>query len=285
MKLRSLGLSTELMLRSFEGEVEEKPEYVVIRTPQNPGYRWGNFLIFREPPKVGDLERWKAIFAQKVGVPPRINHYAFTWDLTEGNEDSPEGKQNFTSVVQGAIEQFLEAGFKLQVTTVMTAQSVNPPIKFNDDCRIRVFEGEADWQEWLELALAQDQAENPDKQEGVGYREFLEAKIVERQRMIDAAWGQWFGAYVNGRLASTMGLFVRNGLGRFQSVDTHPEFRRLGLAGTLLYQVSRHGFEAIGAKDLVILADDRYFAKNIYASVGFKTTERYVELEWLDRSV
>ena len=34
----------------------------------------------------------------------------------------------------------------------------------------------------------------------------------------------------------------------------------------------------MGAKDLVILADDHYFAKHIYASVGFKVTERGVSV-------
>lgn len=269
MKLKCLGISTELMLRSFESEVEDNSEYIAVRTPQNPGYRWGNFLIFRELPQAGDLEKWKAIFAQKVGTPPTINHYAFTWD-------SPTGEL-------GAAQEFLDAGFRLEETVVMTARAVHPPPRFNTNCQVRAFEGEADWTEWLELALLQDAIESPGRQEGNGYREFLENKIVERQRMIDAGWGHWFGAYVDGKLASTMGLFVRDGLGRFQSVDTHPEFRRQGLAGTLLYHVSQHGFTVMGAKDLVILADDHYFAKDIYASVGFNTTERGVAVEWSER--
>ncbi|MER3556435.1 MAG: N-acetyltransferase [Meiothermus sp.] len=265
MKLKSLGIRTDLMLRSFESEIVEKPDYIAVRTPQNPTFRWGNYLIFREPPKPGDLERWKAIFAQEVGTPPTIKHLAFTWDDVEGNK--------------GAANEFVEAGFRLEESEAQTTKSVNPPPKLNTECKIRAFKSDKDWEEWLELALASEAAESPEKREGTGYKAFLEKKIEERKRMIAAGWGQWFGAYLNGKLGSTMGLFVRDGLGRFQAVDTHPDFRRQGLAGTLLYHVAQTGFNEMGAKDLVIVADDNYFAKDIYASVGFRPTERTVGLD------
>ncbi len=66
-------------------------------------------------------------------------------------------------------------------------------------------------------------------------------------------------------------------------MDTHPEFRRQGLAGTLLYHVAQKGFLEMGAEDLVIVADENYFAKNIYASVGFGPTERTVAVQWSRR--
>lgn len=81
-------------------------------------------------------------------------------------------------------------------------------------------------------------------------------------------------------MASSMGLFVREGLGRFQAVDTHPAFRRQGLAGTLLYHAAQWGFSEMKAKNLVIVADQNYFAKDLYRSVGFEPKERLVGLEW-----
>lgn len=80
MNLQSLSLRTEPMLRSFESKIAEKPEYIVIHIPQNPFFRWGNYLIFREPPKPGDVERWKAIFAREVSTPPTVKHLTFAWD-------------------------------------------------------------------------------------------------------------------------------------------------------------------------------------------------------------
>jgi GNAT superfamily N-acetyltransferase len=261
--IKSLGIRSELMLRHFESEVEYKSEYVVIRTPQNPTYRWGNHLVFYQPPKAGDLELWKALARQELG---ELEHFVFEWDDITGE--------------RGAAQEFVEAGFWLDETVVQTTQSVKPPRSFNATCQCRAFRSDADWEQWLELGLANNAALPEDEKEGEGYRVFLERKAAEHRRMITAGWGQWFGAFVNGRLASTMGLFARDGLGRFQSVDTHPDFRRKGLAGTLLYHVAQWGFNEMKAKDLVILADQNYFAKDLYRSVGFEPTERLVAVEW-----
>lgn len=261
--IKSLGIRTELMLRSFEGSVEYKPEYAVIRTPQNPGYRWGNYLSFYRPPEPGDLERWKALFKQELG---ELNHLVFGWDTLTGE--------------RGAAQEFVDAGFWLDETVVQTAKAVKPPRTFNTACVCRPFNSDEDWAQWLELALYQNSVLPEDEREDEGYKTFLERRIAEFRRMIVAGWGDWFGAFVDGRLAASMGLFVRDGLGRFQSVDTHPDFRRQGMAGTLLYHVARYGFEELGAKDLVILADQNYFAKDLYQSVGFEPTERTVGLEW-----
>jgi len=33
-------------------------------------FYWGNFLLFAAP--VGNFERWRSLFAEEVGVPPRV---------------------------------------------------------------------------------------------------------------------------------------------------------------------------------------------------------------------
>lgn len=262
MKLKSLGLRTELMLRGFESNIEVKPSYIVVRTPQNPTYRWGNYLIFQAPPTPGDLQRWKQISHDELGP---LNHFVFAWDNVSGE--------------QGAAQEFLEAGFWLEETVVQTAQRVNSPRTLNTHCQYRTFNSDTDWVQWLEMALLQNATLPAEEREGAGYGAFLELKIAEYRRMIAAGWGNWFGAFLDGRLVASMGLFAKDGLGRFQSVDTHPEFRRQGLAGTLLH-VAQYGFGTLGAKDLVILADQHYFAKDLYTSVGFRPTEHLVALVW-----
>lgn len=266
MQLKSLGIQTDLLFRRFEGEVIEKENYLVIRTPKNPGYRWGNFIVFPEAPQTGALEKWKSIFASEIGTPPEYNHFVFGWDNTEG--------------ALGIIQPFLDEGFKLEKTSVMTAQKVNAPARLNNNCLIRTFKKE-DWPIWLELELAMNQAQPEHSQEeDDGFRHFLQAKAREYQSMIEAGLGQWFGAYIDGNLASSLGLFVWNKLGRFQMVATHPHYRRLGLAGTLVYHASQKGFAEMGAETLVMCADPDYIAINIYESYGFKTAERLAGLEW-----
>jgi ribosomal protein S18 acetylase RimI-like enzyme len=272
MNLISLGYQTEVLFRQFESEVLERSDYLVLRTPRNPGYRWGNFLIFQQPPKAGDLERWKALFAKEIGTPPRYTHFLFGWD--GGNADP------------GNLQPFLDQGFEFYNDVVMTAQSVVPPPKVNHNCTIRAFKHE-DWQEWINLKRASNLAERANEREAddEGLRHYLENKASEYQRMIDAGLGQWFGAYLDGQLTASLGLFVWDGLGRFQLVDTHPEFRRRGLAGTLVYQAAQQGFQSMGAKTLVMCADPDYVAVKIYESVGFKITERQTALQWHPKGV
>jgi ribosomal protein S18 acetylase RimI-like enzyme len=267
MQLKSLGFQTEVLLRGFEGEIIERPHYLVLRTPKNPSYRWGNFLIFQDPPKQGDLEKWKGIFAKEIGTPPDYPHFLFGWDGVAGE--------------QGDIQEFLATDFELVKTVVMTAQSVNPPPKLNQDCVIRTFQTE-DWGAWIQLARDQNAADPPEEREpdDEGFYKFLERQASEYQRMIEAGLGQWFGAYVDGQLAASLGLFVWNGLGRFQSVDTHPNFRRRGLAGTLVYYASQKGFSEMGAETLVMCADPDYVAVKIYELVGFKITEYEMAIQW-----
>jgi predicted GNAT family acetyltransferase len=68
-------------------------------------------------------------------------------------------------------------------------------------------------------------------------------------------------------------------LARFQSVETHPEFRGRGLAGTLVHHVSCYGFGELGAKTLVMVADPHYLAVRVYRSVGFLDRESQLQAE------
>ena len=76
-----------------------------------------------------------------------------------------------------------------------------------------------------------------------------------------------------------MGLFVEDGIGRFQSVKTHPGYRRRGICGTMVYAIARRGLETMGAETLVMIADAEYHAAKIYQSVGLRPTERIVSVE------
>jgi predicted GNAT family acetyltransferase len=98
--------------------------------------------------------------------------------------------------------------------------------------------------------------------------------------LTQAGHGNWFGAFIDGRLLCSMGLFS-TGLGsaRFQSVETHPDARQQGLAGTLVHHVSRFGFDELSAQTLVMVADPDYSAIRIYRAVGFAGTQTQLQAE------
>ena len=84
MKIRSRGYQTDFMFARFDGEVIDRGNYIVAFTPENPGFWWGNFVLFPEPPRSGQHEEWKAIFANELGSKPGIGHINLAWDTIDG---------------------------------------------------------------------------------------------------------------------------------------------------------------------------------------------------------
>jgi predicted GNAT family acetyltransferase len=70
-----------------------------------------------------------------------------------------------------------------------------------------------------------------------------------------------------------------DGLARYQNVETHPEHRGRGIAGTLVHRVATYAVEERGARTLVMVADPDYLAIRVYRSVGFRDTETQTLLE------
>ena len=271
MYVRALQIQTDLMLRGFDGQRIDRPTHVVMRTPANPTFRWGNYLVFPDAPTADDLQRWPRIFTDEMQDIPEVTHLAFTWDALDG--------------ALGASDAFVAAGYDRWTLATMSLTALAPEGRLPTPCQIRYLETDADWAEWIELAEAQNDAQPPEYREGAGHRAFVEKTCVGHRAMIAAGWGRWFGAYVDGRLASSMGLFVREGLGRFQAVDTHPDFRRRGLATTLLRHAVTEGLERMGANTLVIVADVDEAAIGIYAAAGFETTEQIIQIELVERTL
>ncbi len=156
MQPTSLGYRTDLIFHRFEGEVIDRGRYLVIRTPSNPNYYWGNFLLFSAPPQPGDFRRWNALFEKEIGVPPCINHKVLAWDTVDGDN--------------GVVEDFLAAGFELSEEVVMTASQLIRPHYYNHDLELRGLTTDADFTEHLELhVLCCEDG-------GAGYRAFHQAK-------------------------------------------------------------------------------------------------------------
>jgi hypothetical protein len=77
LNLRSLAWRTDLIFPAFDGEIIDRGPFLVIRTPSNPSFYWGNFLLFDRPPGPGDEDRWPPLFADEIGTPPSVRHQTF----------------------------------------------------------------------------------------------------------------------------------------------------------------------------------------------------------------
>lgn len=263
MEPRSLALRTDLMLARFDGEVVDRGTYTVIRTPSNPGFWWGNYLLFADPPTERSVVDWPRLFEEELGCRPGIEHVAMAWDTV-----GPDGSA--AEAPEGVVEAFVAAGFELESDVALSARELHLPPRPNPDVTVRPVDGDAEWSAVLEVHFACA----PDRFEPQGFRRFLEAQWRRYRRMVAAGLGLWYGAFLGDELVADMGVFAEHGLGRCQSVGTAPAHRRKGICGTLVHAACSHAFEHLGAERIVILAAADQPPARVYRSVGFGDPER-----------
>ena len=261
MLIDSLGFRTDLMLLALQGSaIEEHDDYLAVRSPHNPDFWWGNFLLLRADPSSTSVLHWEEAFTREF---PTASHRAFGVDGTRGGT--------------AAFGEFAAAGYDVEASVVMTATAVHAPPHPNRDATYRRLDltDPLDREAAIDLRMA-----NAPTREPTGHRRFLGESMTSMAALQEQGAGSWFGAFLDGRMVSGMGLFSDgHGLARFQSVDTHPEARGRGLAGTLVHYVSTYGLTPLGATTLVMVADPDYHAIRIYRSVGFENTETQVAIE------
>jgi hypothetical protein len=85
----SLGFRTDVALRVLEGaQVADRGDYLVIRSPDNPGFWWGNFILLSAPLGPGTAGAWLARFAAEF---PAARHVTFGVDAA-GDEGEVPGE-------------------------------------------------------------------------------------------------------------------------------------------------------------------------------------------------
>jgi ribosomal protein S18 acetylase RimI-like enzyme len=253
----SLGFRTDLMLRRLAGaSVEDRGDYLVIRTTANPTFYWGNFLLFREPPKPGEPTEWVSTFGREF---PDATHVAIGVDGTTG--------------ALGAAPEMRLAGLADEVSVVLTTDVLTPIGEPDPAAELRVLRTDEEWAQSVEFRIAVDEDESDQ------HRLFVERRSRELRDLVEAGHGVYVGAFVDGVARAGLGLYVEDGIARFQSVETHPLFRRRGLASALLVEAARLVSEQHPVETFVIVADPSYVAIDLYRRLGFADSERQVQ--WL----
>jgi len=251
MEVRSLGFRTDLMIRALEGsQLTDRGGYVVIRTPRNPDFWWGNFLLVPGPPAASEPERWLAAFGAEF---PGAAHVTLGIDTT--------------AAAGVDIAAYRAHGLAPELSAVMTAGSLHAPPFPNEAATVRPLTSDEDWRQAAELRAVLT-AGMPGSEP-----EFLAARVAAERALTRSGHGWWFGAFAGRKLAAQLGLITDgSGIARYQNVETHPDARRQGLAGTLVWRAGQHAL-ADGARTLVIVADPQEGAIRVYRSVGFEQRE------------
>lgn len=251
--VQSLGFRTDLALLRLGGStVEDRGSYVVVRTPTNPSFYWGNFLLLPAPPAPGQVPSWLDAFRREF---PDARHAAFGIDRPR----------------PGDLAGLRSAGLRVDVAVAMTATAAHPPPHPNLAAELRMLDGDDDWGQQVELSLLGEDGPHVT-------REFSETRDRAHRAVVEAGHGAWWGGFIGGRLVASLGIFRAGpGLARFQHVKTHPDQRGRGLAGSLVHAAGRHAFDELGAHRLVMVADPGYVAMRVYRSVGFVDGDPHVE--------
>ncbi|MFH7042914.1 GNAT family N-acetyltransferase [Paucibacter sp. JuS9] len=261
----SLGWRTDLIFARFSGIIEERGDCIVVRTPANPYFYWGNFLLLPAPPRDDGLAHWLQRFDEEVGRHTRESgHVAIGFDASRPHEPllswQRAGFEVFDSVALKLEPDGLVRGLRELPTGLHFA-----PLDLQDP-------------EQLDAAVNLQCAANATDASGfqaLGYREHRFRQMQGYAAMEKAGRGHWFGVWRGGELVADCGLFHDGMLGRFQHVTTHPAWRRRGLCTAMVEAACLFGLEQQELELLVMCAYPADAAIGIYESLGFEADCRY----------
>jgi hypothetical protein len=189
MEVASLGYRTSLFFAAFDGQIIDRGNYQIIRTPTNPSFFWGNYLLFDRPPADGDYKRWCKLFADEIGSPPQVKHQTFGWDSSRDE--------------LGVIEPFLQNGFHREFGDVLAARQLHSPPRPASGLTVRPLCSDEEWDQSVENLVITREPEHSE----TGYRIFARGQMIRYRSMTDAGLGAWYGAFIGDRLVADLGIF------------------------------------------------------------------------------
>jgi hypothetical protein len=79
-----LGWRSHVLACRFGAQVVERDDCIVLRTPDNPTFYWGNCLIVPRAPHDDELARWQLRFDEEIAnVQPASRHRAIGVDAAQ----------------------------------------------------------------------------------------------------------------------------------------------------------------------------------------------------------
>jgi len=252
----NIGIDTNLFIASYGGNVNYTRNYVAVTFPHAKKFYFGNYIVLHGKPSDSDLSCAEAWFGKDVGSPPYIQHVAFSWSEHE------ESGGPLPSPGMSGYEYFSES--------VLTARRSDLDMsRFEiEGIVIRPFASGEDWSNWLNVQAY----DSPDFAEVEDYFRFVHAHQRMYKSLVDSNQATWWGAFIGEDLVSTAGVVFSGKHARFQSVYTVPNHRGKGICKALLKAAINDAI--VRAMELVIVADEDYFAFDFYKKLGFKSTAR-----------
>ncbi len=257
-----VGWSTDLAVLHRSGaRITAHGDHLVIASPDNPDYHWGNFVLVTDPATRDDASRWVQRFHAAF---PAAGH------LCIGLPEEPDAGR------------WTAAGLVASGDEVLSAVALPAERPAPTGYDVRVLARHEDWA----AAIAADIAENlrTGEQPASGFAQFVAARWRTRRAMAAAGGAVFLGAFRGQACVADLGIVlcgpdaVGREVARYQSVLTDAEHRGRGLAGHLLGVAARWA-ESRGAQRWVIVTESDNPAGRLYRSVGFTSDARSWQAE------
>ncbi|MCK0140191.1 GNAT family N-acetyltransferase [Aliiroseovarius sp. F47248L] len=250
--MKSLEFATDLLVQAGQTNVAHYDDRIVQTTPDEPNFWFGNRVIFCEPPTDAN-----ALIEQFSADVPSAHHICIGWDIPNLPRDS-------------VAKVFDGSGLRIEQSDTLALCGDLNRAQTPDGLTIRPLTSAKDWAQSAAISkvdLIKDGA--PVR----GMDNYLRQKTLSRRTQISNGLGQWFGAFDDDRLVGDMGIFHDDKLIRYQSVQTHENYRRRGVCSALLC-ASLDWARARASKALpVIVAHSDSDAGRLYRRAGFELAE------------
>ncbi len=263
--ISSLVWATDIDVLGRDHSLTRRDGYWVVRSPGNPTYWWGNFLLFDAAPVVGDGPRWERLFAAEFDRQGAVSHCTLAWDRIDGEAGSAE-------------HELVSRGFELEWTAGLVAQAerLSEHPAGNREVEVRWLDPDGDDALWTAVLTVQMAGAREEFTASEYHRTFLRRRQTELRELFASGRGRWYVALLNGVVAGSLGIVVTDRRARYQTVDTALAFRRQGIARRLVYEAGRDALSTWPIDHLVIAADPDYHAIGLYESLGFERRELVV---------
>jgi GNAT superfamily N-acetyltransferase len=246
MRSRSPGWATDLAVLEHTGSVvEEHADHLVVRTPANRDFHWGNFVLVTDEDTVDDADRWVGVFA---GAFPKAG-----W-VSVGLPRMPSAPDSW-----GAM------GLALEHEDVLTTRTLPRPTPLPRGYTVRRLEGD-DWEQDLARSVAEN--DTTGEEDPQSFLRFSRAQRSARWDLCARGLGAWFGAFADDELVADLGIVRCGSTARYQDVTTDEAHRRRGLASHLLGVAAQWSADA-GCDHWVIVTGATNPAGRVYRASGF----------------
>jgi GNAT superfamily N-acetyltransferase len=217
MRELSSGWATDLAVLAHGGStIEDHDDHLVVRTPANPEFHWGNCLFVTDERMVDDAARWVSAF--------RATFPDATW-VAIGLVRMP-----------AALDAWAEHGLGVELDDVLTTRTLPRQTPLTDGYTAGRIEGD-DWEQYALRAIRENEQAGEFDLES--HERFVQARTRSRRTLSERDIAAFFGAFVDGRLVADLGIVRCGRTARYQTVGTDPDHRRRGLASHLLGLAAR----------------------------------------------